>query len=443
MTDRLAELGALQYAVENLSTAGTNPNRLGLAGYIHAAYTDYQTWAAANPGVNPNRLSARGRLYGYFYDNGDPDAAIKALFANSEVGAWYDPSDLTTMFQDRAGTAPVTADGQTVGLILDKSKGLVLGSEIIASPYSGSVGGLWTIDSSGVHRNGSTSSNALITLNLVPSVGWYKISFVVSNFSGDSFTLNYPGGNIGQISANGTYERIVYVTSSASTFSFIPWGGFAGQADISSISYKTLAGNHATAPSDAARPLYKTDGTYHWLQFDGVDDSLSTAAIDFTSTDKMNVFTGIKRVLNTAGRKTIVMFMGDPHSVNGSFELNSPNDGSDASIGVRGTQRSGQLFPLVASLNVLTAKYDLRGNSYVTCTELRQNGISLNPVVAQSSSTAGTGNFGNGSLSVAKIINQSAWFGGNIYSLIVRGVLSTTQEITDTETWVNSKTGAF
>ena len=127
MTDRLAELGALQYAVENLSTAGTNPNRLGLAGYIHAAYTDYQTWAAANPGVNPNRLSARGRLYGYFYDNGDPDAVIKALFANSEVGAWYDPSDLTTMFQDRAGTTPVTADGQTVGLILDKSKGLVLG----------------------------------------------------------------------------------------------------------------------------------------------------------------------------------------------------------------------------------------------------------------------------------------------------------------------------
>ena len=63
----------------------------------------------------------------------DPDAVIEALFANSEVGAWYDPSDLTTMFQDRAGTTPVTADGQTVGLILDKSKGLVLGSELVAN----------------------------------------------------------------------------------------------------------------------------------------------------------------------------------------------------------------------------------------------------------------------------------------------------------------------
>jgi hypothetical protein len=276
MTDRLAELGALQYAVENLSTAGTNPNRLGLAGYIHAAYTDYQTWAAANPGVNPNRLSARGRLYGYFYDNGDPDAAIKALFANSEVGAWYDPSDLTTMFQDRAGKTPVTADGQTVGLILDKSKGLVLGSEIISTPYSGSVGGLWTIDASGVHRNGSTSSNALLTLSLVPSVGWHKISFSVSNFSGDSLTLNYPGGNVGQISANGTYERIVYVSSSASTFSFVPWGGSAGQADISSISYKTLAGNHAVAPSDAARPLKTSTSAADWINYDAVDDVLNS-----------------------------------------------------------------------------------------------------------------------------------------------------------------------
>ena len=43
------------------------------------------------------------------------------LFANGEQGAWYDPSDLTTLFQDAAGTIPVTADGDPVGLILDKS----------------------------------------------------------------------------------------------------------------------------------------------------------------------------------------------------------------------------------------------------------------------------------------------------------------------------------
>ena len=44
-----------------------------------------------------------------------------SLFQNGEDGAWYDPSDLTTLFQDAAGTIPVTLDGQPVGLVTDKS----------------------------------------------------------------------------------------------------------------------------------------------------------------------------------------------------------------------------------------------------------------------------------------------------------------------------------
>jgi hypothetical protein len=43
------------------------------------------------------------------------------LFTGGEQGAWYDPSDLATLFQDAAGTIPVTADGDPVGLMLDKS----------------------------------------------------------------------------------------------------------------------------------------------------------------------------------------------------------------------------------------------------------------------------------------------------------------------------------
>jgi hypothetical protein len=44
-----------------------------------------------------------------------------SLFANGEEGSWYDPSDISTLFQDAAGTIPVTADGDPVGLMLDKS----------------------------------------------------------------------------------------------------------------------------------------------------------------------------------------------------------------------------------------------------------------------------------------------------------------------------------
>ena len=57
-----------------------------------------------------------------FYSRGGAvPFSIADLFASSEQGAWYDPSDLSTLFQDSAGTTPVTASGQPVGLMLDKS----------------------------------------------------------------------------------------------------------------------------------------------------------------------------------------------------------------------------------------------------------------------------------------------------------------------------------
>ena len=49
------------------------------------------------------------------------DFSPRSLFAASEPGVWYDPSDFSTMFQDTAGTVPVTAVGQSVARINDKS----------------------------------------------------------------------------------------------------------------------------------------------------------------------------------------------------------------------------------------------------------------------------------------------------------------------------------
>lgn len=44
-----------------------------------------------------------------------------SLFSAGEQGFWYDPSDFSTLFQDTAGTVPVTAVGQSVARINDKS----------------------------------------------------------------------------------------------------------------------------------------------------------------------------------------------------------------------------------------------------------------------------------------------------------------------------------
>lgn len=43
------------------------------------------------------------------------------LYSNNQYGVWYDPSDLSTLFQDTAGTIAITADGQSVALMKDKS----------------------------------------------------------------------------------------------------------------------------------------------------------------------------------------------------------------------------------------------------------------------------------------------------------------------------------
>jgi len=54
------------------------------------------------------------------YEYGDAFNPL-SLFAGGQQGFWYDPSDFSTMFQDDAGTTPVTAVGQPVGRINDKS----------------------------------------------------------------------------------------------------------------------------------------------------------------------------------------------------------------------------------------------------------------------------------------------------------------------------------
>ena len=46
---------------------------------------------------------------------------IATLYASGQLGAWWKPADITTLFQDSAATTAVTATGQPVGYEGDKS----------------------------------------------------------------------------------------------------------------------------------------------------------------------------------------------------------------------------------------------------------------------------------------------------------------------------------
>jgi len=64
---------------------------------------------------------------------GDDAFNMLNLFSGGQRGVWYDPSDLATMYQESGGTAPVTADGQPVGLMLDKSPNTINASQPVAT----------------------------------------------------------------------------------------------------------------------------------------------------------------------------------------------------------------------------------------------------------------------------------------------------------------------
>jgi len=187
------------------------------------------------------------------------------LFANGEPGVWYDPSDLSTLFQDAAGTTPVTAVEQPVGLMLDKSKGLVLGPELVTNggPFTATNG--W----SGINVTLSVENGRLkATSN---ASGYTSVFF--SNASGvfnrvkASYFLQPPTGRAVSVIVRHTFSRIVGQTgfytdypvpsgANIESIAFTWTSSAAGEvAYIDNVSVRELPGNHASQPTATSRPV--------------------------------------------------------------------------------------------------------------------------------------------------------------------------------------------
>jgi len=103
------------------------------------------------------------------------------LFAAGEQGAWYDPSDMSTMFQDAAGTIPVTTANQQVGLMRDKSGRGNHASQSTPSsrPILRNSGALWYLEFDGVDDFFVTSNiNFVSTDKMCVFAGIAKVSDV-------------------------------------------------------------------------------------------------------------------------------------------------------------------------------------------------------------------------------------------------------------------------
>ena len=186
------------------------------------------------------------------------------LFGQTEPGFTFEPWDITTLYQDRAGTTPVTAAGQSVGLRLDKSKGLALGPELVTNGdfAAGATGwtdivGAWAVTAgalvgTGIVANayGPYSDNTSVVAGK-----FYRATFDVTVSSG-SLLVRVGNDQSSGYASSGTFTRIFQAVSSGVTV-FQSRAGSAGfTGSIDNISVRELAGNHEVAINDAKRGIY-------------------------------------------------------------------------------------------------------------------------------------------------------------------------------------------
>ena len=181
-----------------------------------------------------------------------------SLFSSGEQGVWYDPSDLTTMFQEPEGTTPAVI-GQPVGLMLDKSQGALLGSEVItngdfATDSDWGLGNDWSIAGGVASATSSTNDNLRQNRTLVDGKA-YLITFTIVSISSGAVLARFGGDT--QVSSEefsevGTHTVILEANSTSVSFLIRSRDSFTGSID--NVSVKEVSGNPATA-ADTKRPV--------------------------------------------------------------------------------------------------------------------------------------------------------------------------------------------
>jgi hypothetical protein len=422
-----------------------------------------------------------------------------SLFAAGEQGAWYDPSDFSTMFQNSAGTTPVTAVEQPVGLIRDKSgrnnhasqatsaSCPVLSARVNLLTYSEQFdNAAWTKFGATVVANSATAPNGTTTADLIYPANTAAFRGVYQNVSANSYSVyakasgknwlalinisgaagaawfNLSAGTVGTVvsgytatiesAGNGWYLcKLSHASNFVQAFYYATDADNTSTATVNGTDGVLLWGADLRVTNDgvgipayqrvAAATDYDTSGFPLYLRFDGTDDSLSTASIDFSATDKMSVFAGVRKLNDASGGLISelgnvsaggwYLYPGNWLNASGAF-YTFAGRGSAAGVFGQAVQTGTYTAPIT---NVLTATGNISGD----LNTLQVNGVAGTNATADQ----GTGNYANDALYIGRRGGTTLPFNGRLYSLIVRGAQSTTAQITSTETWVNGKTKAY
>ncbi len=204
----------------------------------------------------------------------------------------------------------------------------------------------------------------------------------------------------------------------------------AGQA-VARINDLSGLGNHALQPTTFARPVYQTDGTRHWLAFDGVDDHLLTPSINWASLN-VTIATGIRKTVDT--RATILDGVGAPRF---TIEAPGPSGGDFAAflwstLAVNATARIPAPAPTSA---VLMSSFDMT-------TRVVQMALNAGTPVS-ATAASGSGVFADGVCAIGRRTGSSQFLNGRLFGLVAISRVLTPGETSQANTFLNARTGAY
>lgn len=390
------------------------------------------------------------------------ESYVRGLWRAGEQGVWYDPSDLTTLFQDVGGSTPVTAVGQPVGLMLDKRYGPTRGSEQAPADISAgwsSADARWTYAAGSVSWAGGGGTNLTTARLLLPvsfAGKFVELSYTVTGFSGtsnggpDSGVLSSGPGGTGTLidtrfSASGTYRFMGYWRGGGSVDgrSIGILGRGTNSFTISNLSVREVPGNHASQGTATSRPTYGIDGAGRpKINFDGVDDWMQVASCDLSMNNKLLVSAAVKKSQNSVAAIFVELSV-DINANPGTFYISAPEatgPNSDFRFRSRGSSASNGATTTGAALAgtpfVVTGTADMA----VPVKSIRLNGI----LKESSPQDQGVGNFGNYPMYLGRRGGSSSlFFAGDLYGLIIRGAATPDPTISRVERYLNAKSRAY
>lgn len=208
---------------------------------------------------------------------------------------------------------------------------------------------------------------------------------------------------------------------------------------VGCIRDKSGNGFHATQSTDANRPTWQQDATgRYFLLFDGLNDGLASGAIDLTATDAMTSFVGMRKLADSA-TAVVYEFSANSSLNSGVFAMFAPIAGAGVSVRSGGSALSniGNSAVTFAAPSTMVVTHQARISTDTN--SIRTNAGAANPQVTDQ----GTGNYGNHALFVGSRSGGTLPFNGRIYQFVLLGRAATADEITQTEAFINARTGAY